>query len=54
VYGIGGNLVQESFHPNARGHAQMGGCIGEFYTADATQAACRRGADGNLHPVTTG
>ena len=54
VHGIGGNLVQESFHPNARGHAQMGGCIGEFYTTDATQAACRRGADGNLHPVPTG
>lgn len=54
VNGIGGNLVQESFHPNARGHAQMGGCIGEFYTTDATRAACRRGADGNLHPVPTG
>ncbi|HEX6338756.1 MAG TPA: GDSL-type esterase/lipase family protein [Jiangellaceae bacterium] len=54
VYGIGGNLVQESFHPNARGHAQMGRCIGEFSTTDATQAACRRGADGNLHPVPIG
>lgn len=54
VYGIGGNLVQESFHPNARGHAQMGGCIGEFYATGAAQAACRIGQDGNLHPVSTG
>lgn len=54
VNGIGGNLVQESFHPNARGHAQMGGCVREFYAGDATQAACRRGSDGNLHAVASG
>jgi lysophospholipase L1-like esterase len=51
VHGIGSNLVQESFHPNARGHAQMGACIGEFYGSSATEAACRRGSDANLHPV---
>lgn len=54
VNGIGGNLVQESFHPNARGHSQMGGCVREFYAGDATQAACRRGSDGNLHAVASG
>jgi hypothetical protein len=54
VNGIGGNLVQESFHPNARGHAQMGACISEFYVGGTTDAACRRGSDGNLHAVPTG
>lgn len=54
VHGIGGNLVQESFHPNARGHAQMGRCISEFYAAGSAEAACRRGSDGNLHAVPVG
>lgn len=51
VHGVGGNLVQESFHPNARGHAQMGRCIGQFAAGDATSAVCRVGGDGNLHPT---
>jgi lysophospholipase L1-like esterase len=51
LHGIGGHLVQESFHPNARGHAQMGRCLGEFHGIDAVEAACLKGADGNLHPV---
>src|SRR5690606_41270712 len=51
VYGIGGHLVQESFHPNARGHAQMGRCLGEFAVSGAASAVCRVGGDGNLHPT---
>ena len=45
------HAVQESFHPNAAGHAQFGRCLGEFlYTADRA-AACLPGADGALHPA---
>lgn len=48
---IGIHLAQESFHPNARGHAQLGGCVTEFVSSGATTAACRIGSDGNLHAV---
>jgi lysophospholipase L1-like esterase len=53
VNGVGGHLVQESFHPNARGHAQIGRCLGEFYTSGATTATCLKGGDGNLRPTTS-
>jgi len=53
VYGgldaIGAHLAQESFHPSAAGHAELGRCVGEFLRGDAAQAACRVGADGQLH-----
>lgn len=49
--GVGSHLVQESFHPNASGHAQMGRCLGEFFTTDAQTATCLIGGDGNLHPA---
>jgi lysophospholipase L1-like esterase len=53
VYGgldaIGVHLAQESFHPSAAGHAELGRCVGEFLRGDLTQAACRVGADGRLH-----
>ena len=53
VYGgldaIGVHLAQESFHPSAAGHAELGRCVGEFLRGDAVQAACRVGADGRLH-----
>ena len=52
VYGgldaIGIHLAQESFHPSAAGHAELGRCVGEFLRGDAAQAACRVGADGRL------
>ena len=55
VYGgldaLGIHLAQESFHPSAAGHAELGRCVGEFLRGDATQAACRVGADGYLHAV---
>jgi len=48
---IGIHLAQESFHPNATGHAQLGACVTEFVTSDAPSAACVAGSDGNLHAV---
>lgn len=53
VYGgldaIGFHLAQESFHPNAKAHAEMGRCIGEFVRSGATGAACVAGANGRTH-----
>lgn len=45
------HVVQQSFHPNARGHAQMGRCLTEFYAAGGREGACVRGSEGNLHAV---
>jgi lysophospholipase L1-like esterase len=53
VYGgldaFGIHLAQESFHPSAAGHAELGRCVGEFLRAPDPTAACRVGADGHLH-----
>ncbi len=49
--GLGENIVQQSFHPNALGHGQLGGCLTEFYSYGSTNAACTVGGDGNLHPT---
>ena len=53
VYGgldaFGIHLAQESFHPSAAGHAELGRCVGEFLRAGDPTAACRVGADGQLH-----
>ena len=50
---FGFDAVRQSFHANARGHAQMGRCLREFHLAPAAaEGACARGADGNLHAVT--
>ena len=53
VYGgldaFGIHLAQESFHPSAAGHAELGRCVGEFLRAGEPTAACRVGADGHLH-----
>jgi lysophospholipase L1-like esterase len=48
---IGIHMAQESFHPNADGHAQLGRCVTEFVNSGAPTARCLRGADGNLHAV---
>jgi lysophospholipase L1-like esterase len=48
---IGIHLAQESFHPNATAHGQLGGCVTQFVTSGATTARCLIGGDGNLHPV---
>ena len=40
---------QESFHPNANGHAEFARCLSEFLGASDGNAACLSGADGKLH-----
>lgn len=47
------HALQESFHPNANGHAQFGHCLGEFINTADSAAACLPGDDGNLHAATT-
>lgn len=48
---IGIHMAQQSFHPNARGHEQLGRCVTEFVNSGRGSAACVIGADGNLHAV---
>ncbi|GLZ37281.1 hypothetical protein Acsp05_09060 [Actinokineospora sp. NBRC 105648] len=43
------HALQESFHPNAAGHAQIGRCLGEFLGTESRAAACLAGTDGDLH-----
>ncbi len=47
------HALQESFHPNAAGHAQFGRCLGEFLSTSDRAAACLAGSDGNLHAATS-
>ncbi|MDT7707502.1 MAG: hypothetical protein QOG20_3109 [Pseudonocardiales bacterium] len=53
VYGgldaVGFHLAQESFHPNAAAHAEIGRCLGDLVRSGATQATCVAGADGHAH-----
>ena len=51
AFGI--HLAQESFHPSAAGHAELGRCVGEFLRAGDPTAACRVVADGHLHAAPT-
>jgi lysophospholipase L1-like esterase len=46
---IGFHLAQESFHPTAAAHVQMGRCIGDFVRSGSSAAACVAGADGRAH-----
>jgi lysophospholipase L1-like esterase len=48
---VGIHSAQQSFHPNARGHAQLGRCVTEFVNSGASSANCLIGSDGNLHSV---
>ena len=43
---FGYHLAQESFHPTAAGHAEMGRCVGEFVRGGGTAGACVAGPDG--------
>lgn len=43
------HALQESFHPNALGHKQVGGCLAEFLNTVDRAATCLPGTDGNLH-----
>jgi lysophospholipase L1-like esterase len=43
------HALQESFHPNANGHAELGRCLTEFLGTSKGNAACLPGPDGKLH-----
>ena len=45
---VGYHLAQESFHPNAAAHAELGRCLGDFVRSGAGAAACVPGTDGRL------
>ena len=47
------HAMQESFHPNAAGHAQFGRCVGRFLAGDSDHAACLPDELGDLRPVRT-
>ncbi|GLZ36021.1 hypothetical protein Lesp02_82080 [Lentzea sp. NBRC 105346] len=42
------HVLQESFHPNAAGHAQIGRCLTEFLKTTKQTAACLPRQDGTL------
>jgi len=46
-----GHALQESFHPNAAGHAQFARCLEEFLAHTQGNARCLAGQDGDLHAV---
>ncbi|MGD9752978.1 MAG: GDSL-type esterase/lipase family protein [Acidimicrobiia bacterium] len=52
--GLGANLVSQSLHPNATGHAQLGRCLRRFLATDDAAAQCLADPDdgGNLTAVT--
>src|SRR4051812_30421148 len=43
---VGFHLAQESFHPNAAAHVEMGRCLADFVRSPAPAASCVTGADG--------
>ncbi|MEU5846966.1 GDSL-type esterase/lipase family protein [Saccharopolyspora shandongensis] len=45
------HAMQESFHANAAGHAQLGRCLGEFMVTEDPKALCLPDEQGNLHAV---
>ncbi|MBK0866911.1 hypothetical protein INP57_08850 [Saccharopolyspora sp. HNM0986] len=45
------HAMQESFHANAAGHAQLGGCLSQFLNDDARRAACLPDRRGDLQAV---
>ncbi|WP_394617888.1 GDSL-type esterase/lipase family protein [Lentzea sp. JNUCC 0626] len=42
------HALQESFHPNARGHAQIARCLSEFLASEKRDGACVPKLDGSL------
>jgi hypothetical protein len=48
---VGIHMAQESFHPNAIAHGQLGRCVTQFVASGATSARCLIGGDGNLNAV---
>ena len=52
--GLGPQLVQQSLHPNAAGHAQLGRCLTAFTATTDPAGRCVTGPDGNLTAVPLG
>ncbi|MFD9698570.1 GDSL-type esterase/lipase family protein [Lentzea sp. NPDC059081] len=48
------HALQESFHPNASGHEQIGRCLSEFLASDKRDGACVPRLDGTLGLTTEG
>ena len=46
---VGWHLFQESFHPTARAHVEMGRCVGDFVLSRDDAAACVATPDGRAH-----
>lgn len=46
-----GHALQESFHPNAKGHAEIARCVSDFLAGPAGSAACLPDFAGELRPV---
>lgn len=47
------HAIQESFHPNTRGHAEFGRCLTQFLGTTDRASACLAGDDGQLHAAAT-
>jgi lysophospholipase L1-like esterase len=45
------HALQESFHPNARGHAAFASCLSDFLNTTESAAACLPDSAGTLHPA---
>jgi hypothetical protein len=43
------HAVQQSFHPNAKGHAEIADCANGFVAQSWTRGNCQIGSDGNDH-----
>jgi lysophospholipase L1-like esterase len=50
----GYHLAQESFHPNAAAHAELGRCLGVFVRSGDAAGACVPGTDGRLRTAREG
>lgn len=45
---LGFHLAQQSFHPKAAAHVEIGRCLGEFVRTTAREGSCVAGADGRV------
>jgi len=43
------HAVQQSFHPNAKGHAEIADCVNGFVGESWSEGICQVGSDGNDH-----
>ncbi len=49
---VGYHLAQESFHPTAAAHAEIGRCVGDLVRSGAPAGACVAAADAHAHLTT--